>query len=502
MKLSELLAEVDDARFTVDPELAVGGIAVDSRRVEEGDVFVALVGKDADGHRYAAQALARGARALVLERELEGLAAPCAIVPSTRRALALMAAAWHGHPGRQLRVIGVTGTDGKTTTSTIVHAIFEAAGIPTGLLTTVAARIGDREMDTGLHTTTPDPLDFHRYLAQMAAAGMRYAVIETTSHGLDQERTTGAEYDVAVVTNITREHLDYHGTYEAYRDAKAKLFRSLATTYRKPEMAKVAILNVDDASFQYLRQFPGEVNLTYGVEGPADVRPLDLKVSAEGVRMRITSPAGELAVHSPLPGRYNAYNVLAAVAVAVSQGIPAEAIVRGVAAVGGIVGRMERIDEGQDFHAVVDFAHTPNALQRMLELAREATRGRVIVTFGCAGLRDREKRPAMGEIASRLADLVVITSEDPRTEDQQAIMSAVAAGCEKAGGREGETYWRLADRAEAIRFAVKLARPGDLVVAAGKGHEKSLCIGTVEYPWSDHEAMRQAIRERLAAEQE
>jgi UDP-N-acetylmuramoyl-L-alanyl-D-glutamate--2,6-diaminopimelate ligase len=296
--------------------------------------------------------------------------------------------------------------------------------------------------------------------------------------------------------------LDYHGTYEAYRDAKAKLFRALATTYRKPGMAKVAILNVDDASYEYLRQFPGEVNLTYGVEGRADVRPLDLRVSAAGVSMRIASPAGELAVHSPLPGRFNAYNVLAAVAVAVSQGIPAEAIGRGVAAVGGIVGRMERIDEGQNFIAVVDFAHTPNALQRMLELAREATRGRVIVTFGCAGLRDREKRPVMGEIASRLADLVVITSEDPRTEDQQAIMAAVAAGSEKAGGREGETYWRLADRAEAIRFAVKLARPGDLVVAAGKGHEKSLCIGTVEYPWSDHEAMRQAIRERLAAEQE
>lgn len=498
MKLSELLAAVPVVSSSGDLDVEITGIAVDSRRVGAGEVFVALVGRDADGHRYVAQAVERGAVALVVEREVADGRVPCVVVPSTRRALALMAAACNGWPGRRLRVIGITGTDGKTTTSTLASSILEAAGRSTGLLTTVAAKIRDRELDTGLHTTTPDPLDFHRYLAAMVRENLEYAVIETTSHGLDQDRTLGAEYDVAVVTNVTREHLDYHGTYEAYLDAKAKLFRALATTYRKAGVPKVAILNADDESFAYLRRFPGDVNLTYGMESAADVRPRELSLSAAGIRMRVATPAGEMAIESPLLGRYNAYNVLAAIAVGISQGAPAEAIARGVGAVRGIVGRMERVDLGQDFTAVVDFAHTPNSLRRMLELARELTAGRVIVTFGCAGLRDREKRPAMGAIAAELADLVVITSEDPRTEDPEAIMASVAAGCELAGGREGQTFWRIADRAAAIRFAVDLARPGDLVVATGKGHEKSLCIGTVEHPWSDHGALKQAIRERLA----
>ncbi len=501
MRLRELIAGLPVSKSIGNLDVDIAGIAVDSRQVRRGEAFVAVVGRDADGHNYALPAVAKGAAALVVEREVASAGVPQVVVPNTRRALALMAAAWHGRPGRRLRVVGVTGTDGKTTTATLAAAVLEAAGYGTGLLTTVAARIGARELDTGLHTTTPDPLDVQHYLAQMVEEGLVYAVIESTSHGLDQERTAGAEYDVAVITNVTHEHLDYHGTYEAYRAAKGKLFRALAESYRKPGVPKVAILNVDDESFAYLRQFPGDVNLTYGIEGAADVRPLALDLSTDGIKMRVATPAGEVALASPLLGRYNAYNLLAAVAVGVSQGVPAEAIARGVAAVGGITGRLERIELGQDFTAVVDFAHTPNSLQRMLELARELTRGRVIVTFGCAGLRDREKRHLMGEIAARLADLVVITSEDPRTEDPEAIMAAIAGGCRAAGGREGETYWCIADRGEAIRFAVNLAAAGDLVIATGKGHEKSLCIGTVEYPWSDHEAMRQAIRERLAATQ-
>ncbi|MHB9089858.1 MAG: UDP-N-acetylmuramoyl-L-alanyl-D-glutamate--2,6-diaminopimelate ligase, partial [Chloroflexota bacterium] len=408
MKLSALIADVLGARVSGDPNVEVRGIAVDSRQVKPGDAFVALVGRDVDGHRFVPQAVDQGSAAVVVERAMPVTGATQVIVPNARRALALMAAAWHGNPGRRVRVVGVTGTDGKTTTSTLVAAILEASGYPTGLLTTVAARIGSEEMDTGLHTTTPDPLDFHSYLAAMVERGMTYAVIETTSHGLDQDRTLGAEYDVAVVTNITREHLDYHGTYEAYRDAKAKLFRALATTNRKPGVPKVAVLNVDDSSYAYLRQYPGDVNLTYGIENAADVHPLDLRVSTRGIEMRVATPGGEVSLHSPLLGRYNAYNILAAVATAYSQGVPAAAVAEGVAAVGGIVGRMDRIDLGQDFEAVVDFAHTPNALRRMLELARELTAGRVIVVFGCAGLRDRGKRPAMGEVAARLADLVVI----------------------------------------------------------------------------------------------
>ena len=498
MRLSELLSDVLVLRATAPLDVEINNIRCDSRAVQPGDIFVALVGRDADGHRYVSQAIAQGAAALVLAHEVPDLAVPAAIVPNTRQALALMAAAYYGRPGRRLRVVGVTGTDGKTTTCTLVGSIMEAAGRATGVITTVAAKIGGQALDTGLHTTTPDPLDFHQFLARMVKEGMAYAVVESTSHGLDQDRTLGAEYDVACVTNVTREHLDYHGTYEAYLDAKAKLFRALATTYRKPGTPKVAILNVDDESFERLKRYPGEVNLTYGIDRATDVYPLALDLTVEGIRLRAATPAGSVQVQSPLLGRYNVYNLLAAIAVAVSQGVPAEAIARGVAAVPGIVGRLEKIDLGQDFTAVVDFAHTPNALRRMLELARQLTKGHVIVTFGCAGLRDREKRPAMGEIAARLADLVVITSEDPRTEDPEAIMAAVAAGAELAGGRDGVTYWRIADRAAAIHFAIDLARPGDLVVTTGKGHEQSLCLGTVEHPWSEHGAVRQAIQERLA----
>ena len=498
MKLSELLADVPVRSTRGSLAIDVAGITADSRQAKPGDVFLALAGREVDGHRHAPQAVAKGAAALVVERELPDLAVPQAVVPNTRQALALMAAAFYGRPGRRLRVIGVTGTDGKTTTSTLIASILEAAGHTTGLITTVAAKIAGRDWDTGLHTTTPDPLDFHRFLGQMAQEGLRYAVIESTSHGLDQDRTLGAEYDVACVTNVTHEHLDYHGSYEAYLAAKAKLFRALATTYRKPRLPLVSVLNADDDSYAQLKDFPGDVNLTYGIDRPANVHPLDLSLSVDGIRLRAATPAGEVAVASPLLGRYNAYNLLAAIAVAVSQGVRAADIAAGVAAVRGVVGRLERIDLGQDFTAVVDFAHTPNSLRRMLELARQLTTGRVIVTFGCAGLRDWEKRPAMGEVAARLADLTVITSEDPRTEDPEAIMAQVAAGADRGGGREGETYWRVADRAAAIRFAVGLARPGDLVVATGKGHEQSMCWGTVEYPWSEHEALRQAISERLA----
>lgn len=498
MKLSHLLAEVavksrSDAR---DPEIR--SIRSDSRQVQPGDLFVAVVGRDFDGHNFVPQAVANGAVAVVLEREIPGLAVPAVVVDNSRRSLALMAAAFNGNPGRRLRVIGVTGTDGKTTTSTLAGAVLEAAGYSTGLLTTVAARIGSQTLDTGLHTTTPDPLDFHRYLALMVEAGLTYAIVETTSHGLDQDRTLGAEYDVAAVTNVTHEHLDYHGTYQAYLEAKAKLFRGLCHSYRKPGVPKVAILNADDESYSYLRQFAADRIITYGIDNQADVRPSEISQSNSKTILRASTPAGEVRAQSPLLGRYNVYNMLAAIAIGVSQDVPPEAIGQGISAVNGIVGRLDRIDEGQDFIAVVDFAHTPNSLRRLLELARQMTERRVIVTFGCAGLRDREKRPVMGEVAARLADAVVITSEDPRTEDPEAIMEAVAEGCRRAGGKEGQTFWRIADRAEAIRFAVGLAQPGDIVITTGKGHEQSMCIGTVETPWSEHAALRQALRERLA----
>jgi len=472
----------------------VGNVVCDSRQVRPGDLFVAVSGVSVDGHRFVPDALRAGAVACVVERplpELEGV--PTAVVASAREAFARLQAALHGYPGRRLRVIGVTGTDGKTTTSRLITGILRAAGEAVGSVDTVNAEIGGQQIETGFHTTTPDAPAMQAYLAEMVAAGMAYAVIESTSHGLAQHRVTACEYDVAVVTNITHEHLDYHGSYEAYREAKAMLFRALATSARKPGMPKVAVLNADDASYASLRPIPADVRVSYGVESGADVRASGVEVSPAGLRLRVIAGGDEIDIASPLIGRYNAHNILAAVATARALGIDDEAIRAGVAAVRGVLGRMEPIDRGQPFAAIVDFAHTPNALENALRTARELAPGRVIVVFGCAGLRDRAKRAWMGEVAGRLADYTVITAEDPRTEPLDDIMAEIAAGCRKAGRVEGADFARIGDRREAIAAALAMARPGDLVMAAGKGHERSMCFGTTEHPWSEHEAMVEGL---------
>lgn len=486
-----------------DPEIT--GVAADSRKAGPGGLFVAVKGVDLDAHRFIPQALERGAAAVVFsDPQWEGALAQwphvaAVRVPDSREALAWILAAWHGFPARSLRVIGVTGTDGKTTTVNLIASILSAAGFAVSLVSTVNARIGYEEYDTGLHTTTPDAPDVQRYLAQMVEAGSDYAVLETTSHGLAQHRVTACEFDVAVVTNITHEHLDYHGSYEAYRAAKAKLFAGLMESDRKPDTPKIAVLNADDSSYDFLRAIPADVHLSYGLRMGTDLTAEGIRHTPQGLEFRAVTPIGAVPLRSPLVGLYNVHNILAACAAAVSQGIGLETIQAGVAALAGIKGRMERIDEGQDFTAIVDFAHTPNALENVLREARQLTAGRVIVVFGSAGLRDRQKRALMGRVAGRLADGIVITAEDPRTEDLNAIMEEIAGACRAEGREEGRDYWKVGDRAEAIQFAVNMAGPGDMVIAAGKGHEQSMCFGAVEYPWSEHEAMRAALRRRLGA---
>ncbi len=498
MEFSKLLIALPNKEVHSYVDVDIGGLAHDSRQVQAGDLFVAIKGLAVDGHDYIPQALERGAVAVVVQdaRCMTHHALPpasCILVPDSRQALAHLAAAFHGHPGRKLRVIGVTGTDGKTTTVELIRSILTAAGHRTGMISTVEALIGDEHYPTGLHVTTPDALQVQGFLAQMVAAGTEYVVLEATSHGLAQHRVTACDFDVAVVTNITHEHLDYHKTYQDYREAKARLFRDLASSFRKPDALKTSILNADDSSFEHLRPIPADRYLTYGLEQPADVTARDIVYTPTATTFVAVTSQGEFAVRTQLPGPFNVYNILAAIAVGVSQSVPFEGMQQGIEAVRGVTGRMERIVLGQDFTAIVDFAHTPNALRRALETARRLTGGRVIVVFGCAGLRDVAKRPMMGEIAGKLADRVVITAEDPRTEDLDAIMAQIAAGCERAGRREGEDYWRVGDRGEAIEFAVKMARPGDLVIVTGKGHEQSMCFGTTEVPWDDREAVREAL---------
>jgi UDP-N-acetylmuramoyl-L-alanyl-D-glutamate--2,6-diaminopimelate ligase len=502
--LTELVAALPRAKVRGHTDLRVEGISNDSRRVAPGSLFVAYRGVSADGHDYVPQAVSRGAVAVVAERKLRGLEIPLVIVPDGREALAYLSAAWHGFPARQLTVVGVTGTDGKTTTCNLVHSILIAAGRRAGLVTTVNAVIGERVMETGLHTTTPDAPDVQGYLAEMVAAGIEIAVLEATSHGLAQHRVTACDFDVAAVTNITHEHLDIHGSLKAYRQAKARLFRHLGSGYRKPGVPKVAVLNADDDSYRDLQRIPADRQLAYGIEDPligtagvvaaASVVAVGIRRSASDTRFAVQSPEVDFDLRTVLVGDFNISNILAATSVALALGVPVEAIQQGVWDVKGIAGRMERVDEGQDFTALVDFAHTPNSLQRVLETARTLTAGRVIAVFGSAGLRDVQKRAWMGEIGGRLADVTVLTAEDPRTESLEAILDEMARGAEKAGAVEGRSYYRIPDRAEAIQFAVDLARAGDLVIACGKGHEQSMCYGTVESPWSEHEALRGAIR--------
>jgi UDP-N-acetylmuramoyl-L-alanyl-D-glutamate--2,6-diaminopimelate ligase len=478
--------------------IPVKAITCDSRQVLPGSLFVAYPGVAVDGHAFIPQALASGAVAVVAEREIAGLEAPLVVVPDGREALAHLSAAWYGYPARQLTVVGVTGTDGKTTTCNLLHSMLTAAGHRAGLVTTVNAIIGERVMDTGLHTTTPDAPDVQCYLTEMVDAGMEIAVLEATSEGLAQHRMSACDFDLAVVTNIAHDHLYFHGTRLAYREAKAMLFRHLRSGYRKPGLPKVAVLNADDDSYRFLKAIPADRHWAYSIEGNGDVVATGLRRSAADTRFAVQSPEVDFELRTALLGDFNVSNILAATGAALALDVAVDAIQQGVWRVKGIVGRMERVDEGQNFLAIIDFAHTPNALERALETARDLTEGRVIAVFGCAGERDVAKRPWMGEIGGRLADVTVLTAEDPRTESLEAILDEMAPGMEKAGGVEGESYFRVADRAEAIQFAVDLAQPGDLVIACGKGHEQSMCYGTVETPWSEHEALRAALRRRLA----
>ncbi len=476
-------------------QLPVAGVTSDSRRVTPGTLLVAIQGTEADGHAFLKQAEQAGAAAAVGQRPAPGLGIPYLMIADSRLAYAQLAAAWHGHPARSLTMVGVTGTDGKTTTANLLFEILRSAGARSGLISTVNAQIDDQQLDTGLHVTTPDPMDLQALLARMLAAGLTHCVLEATSHGLAQQRVAACEFDIGVVTNITHEHLDFHGTYAAYREAKGRLFRELGDTPRKPNgPEKLAVLNADDQSFGYLQQVTSVRRSTYGFGAGADYAGSELASGAGGIKLRLKARGGEFVVRSPLLGAFNASNVLAAIAAAVDGlGIDLEAAIETVAGFAGVPGRMEIIDLGQPFRAVVDFAHTPNALRQALLAARTLTPGRVIAVFGSAGLRDRAKRRMMAELSIELADLTVLTAEDPRTEPLEAILAEMAAGAAAKGGEEGTTFWRVPDRGEALEFAIRNARPGDLVIACGKGHEQSMCFGETEPPWDDRVAMRAAL---------
>jgi len=485
------------------PNVEINDIAIDSRVVRPGSLFVAMRGHDTDGHNYIQKAIDNGAAAVVGDRELSGFSVPYIRLENARHSLTWLAAAFHAFPARKLIVIGVTGTDGKTTTSNLLYKILIAAGLKAGMISTVNAVIGDEVLDTGFHVTTPDAHDVQRYLAKMVNAGLTHVVLETTSHGWSQRRVDACEFDVAVVTNITHEHMDEHGSYENYRAAKARLFESLTWTRAKPQgNPRLGVINFDDKkSFDFLDGFIKTNKVNYGLGEGSDVRGQNIEYSPSGIHFTAASKDFRVAISSALVGAYNVSNCLAAFTAAVyGLGINTEIAAKGIASLESIPGRMERIDMGQNFTAIVDFAHTPNALKVALEAGRTMTNKRVIAVFGSAGLRDKDKRRMMAETSAELADLTVLTAEDPRIESLDGILEEMAAGMRSKGGREGENFWRVPDRGEAIKFALRLAQEGDIVLSCGKGHEQSMCFGKTEYLWDDRTAMRAALAEFLGVD--
>ena len=481
------------------PNLSISGITLDSRMVKQGDLFVAMQGGFADGHDFIPKAIENGASVIAGDKTIEDLRVPYIRLENSRQALTWLSAAFYDWPARKLTVIGVTGTDGKTTTANLIHQILIAAQIRAGMISTVNAIIGNEVLDTGFHVTTPDAHDVQRYLAKMVESGMTHVVLETTSHGWAQFRVDACEFDIGVITNITHEHLDQHGSYENYRAAKARLFSSLEKTLPKKQgNPRLGIINYDDVSFEFLNDYIKVNKLSYGLQEGADVRAVDAEYGSLGIKFKAIYNNLRVDISAKLVGEYNISNCLAALAVTMNGlHIKPETVAKGISTLENVPGRMERVDLGQNFTAIVDFAHTPNALKVTLEAARELTNGRVISVFGSAGLRDNEKRRIMAETSAELADLTVLTAEDPRTESLNNILTEMAIGAKSKGGREGETFWRIPDRAAAIKFALRLARPGDIVIACGKGHEQSMCFGNTEYAWDDRTAMRSALIELL-----
>lgn len=500
LPLSTLFAQAPIKILAGKPgDTLMTGIVMDSRLVKPGYLFVAMKGASADGHEFIPDVIRGGVSAIVGEKPLDGLSVPYIQVENSRQALAWLAAAFYGYPGRKLTVIGVTGTDGKTTTCNLLYNILQAAGHKAGLISTVNAIIDGKVFDTGFHVTTPDALDLQKYLALMVEAGLTHVIIETTSHGLAQNRVDACEFDVGVVTNITHEHLDQHGSYESYRAAKARLFQSLEETRLKPQgNPRLSVLNRDDSSYEYLSHCAPGPLVSYGFNTPADIKAESVKYSPKGICFEATEKDFRVLVTSSLVGEFNVSNCLAALTASVKGlHVDLQTAVYGISTLKGVPGRMERIDLSQCFTAIVDFAHTPNALRAAIDAVRKMTEKRVIVIFGSAGLRDKQKRHMMAETSTELADVSIFTAEDPRTESLEDILNEMAAGALLRGGVEQRTFFRVPDRGEAIRLGVRMAQPGDIVMVCGKGHEQSMCFGSTEYPWDDRTAMRAALSEHI-----
>jgi UDP-N-acetylmuramyl-tripeptide synthetase len=486
-----LIDALPERRVVGTPPATVSGLTADSRRVEPGHVFVAVPGFKQDARRFVPDAVARGAAVVVTEGEpLSEATVPQVLVPSTRQALAHLADAFHGHPSGALTLVGITGTNGKTTTSYLVDALLRARGLTSGIIGTIQYVVGREKRSAS--QTTPEALEIQGMLAEMRELGVGGVAMEVSSHALALSRVDRLDFDVAIFTNLTQDHLDFHGTLDEYRRAKRKLFELLAAS---PKPGRTAVINADDPSGAAMVAGLDVPVLSFGLSPAATVRAIEHTSALDGIRMTVQTPRGRLTLRSALIGEHNVSNLLGAAAAGLALGLSPDAIARALGGVGTVPGRFEQVQAGQPFLVVVDYAHTPDALERVLATARKITPGRLGVVFGCGGDRDRTKRPIMGEIGARLADRAWVTSDNPRSERPEAIIDEIVTGVARvAGGRERSVT--EPDRRRAIAAAVQWATAGDTIVIAGKGHETYQIIGGQVLDFDDRAVARQAIEGR------
>lgn len=494
MTLDELVDPLE-ARLGVlersgNQRVPITDVTDDSRCATSGALFVAVKGERVDGHDYLHAAINQQVGAVVVERR-GNVPVPTVLVRNSRLALGLLGSRFYGDPSTRLRVIGVTGTNGKTTTTYICKSLLESGTRRIGLVGTVAYVIGNQTIPAS--HTTPGAIELQRLFGRMAREGLDGVVMEVSSHALALDRTAGVEFDVAVFTNLTQDHLDFHGTMDNYFRAKLRLFHDVGAEGQK--QPKRAIINMDDPRGGAVRAVCSVPVWSYGIQNKADIRAEAVRLSSSGTTFHLATPAGSTTIESSLVGEHNVYNLMAAVGVALHEGMSLEQVRAGIGRVRHVPGRFERIEAGQDFTVVVDYAHTDDALTRLLTAAQALRTGRIITVFGCGGDRDRTKRPKMGRVAVRFSDVVVLTSDNPRTEDPAAILTEVETGVKEGlKDRPGVEYVMESDRRLAIEHAIRAARSGDMVLIAGKGHEDYQILGTTKHHFDDREVAREAVR--------
>ncbi|MCM3568805.1 UDP-N-acetylmuramoyl-L-alanyl-D-glutamate--2,6-diaminopimelate ligase [Neobacillus mesonae] len=468
----------------VNPEIF--SIENDNRKVKKGSLFICIKGYTVDGHDFAESAVKSGAAAILAERPLK-LDVPIIVVKDTARAMAVLADAFYGQPTQKLRLIGITGTNGKTTTSHLIEKIFADQGQQTGLIGTMYTKIASRRIDT--KNTTPESLTLQKTFHQMVEEGVETAVMEVSSHALDLGRVHGCDFDVAVFTNLTQDHLDYHKTMDEYKRAKSLLFAQLGNSFDL-NSPKFAILNADDSASEMFQRSTAALIYTYGIDQKADIQAADIQMTSSGTKFNIVVGEEKYPIQLQLLGKFNVYNVLAAIAAANVSGIPIGKAIESIESVKGVAGRFELVNAGQDFTVLVDYAHTPDSLENVLKTIQHFAKKKIFVVVGCGGDRDRTKRPLMAQIACRYATNPIFTSDNPRSEEPSAILKEMEEGV------KGENYLVIEDRKEAINTAVKQAEAGDVILIAGKGHETYQIIGGVVHDFDDRIVAREAIEER------